>query len=198
MTILDRFSSISVESADEWRSTDTTAFVQFNRSLVKMSYQRIEAYRDSGAIRIVFYLLWEFLLVVWLFPALMKAQAVSQIAATMPRPSFTISQETKKVSKTPSNASVWAMYAAVVASNIIDIETAQSCVRSHLCREANPLVRNRAVGYSIGLSFATLSVLVARHAHREHKRVWVLPFVVGLSAHGAGIASNEVAGRRRR
>jgi hypothetical protein len=94
----------------------------------------------------------------------------------------------------PSDLAPWLGYGAVLGSNVADVETSQAALRScqSLCREANPLARNRWVGYGVGIPFDTLGFYWARKYHRYqgHGKSWILPTVLGLGVHGFGMYMN--------
>jgi hypothetical protein len=116
-------------------------------------------------------------------------------AASLPAP-----QPARRSAAEPrrSDTPAWIGFAATLAANVADIETAQSCIRAHTCSEGNPLVANRALGYGLGVSLDTLGFLAARAQHRQHHKVWVLPAIMGVGYHAVGIVLNERAAARGR
>jgi hypothetical protein len=73
---------------------------------------------------------------------------------------------------------------------VFDVEMTQHCIANHHCVEGNPLMPSSQAG-QLGVDFAFVSAgaFSSYKLKKQESRLWVLSPIVGIAAHGVGVAS---------
>ena len=78
---------------------------------------------------------------------------------------------------------------AQVGASIADLSLTQQCIDAHTCVEGNPLLpRSTAGRWGVTLGVSALTVATSWLMRKHRKRGWYAGPVVGIAAHGMGIA----------
>jgi hypothetical protein len=73
---------------------------------------------------------------------------------------------------------------------LLDVQMTRHCINAGTCKEGNPLMPS-SLGGQLGLGFAFVGggIVDSYYLKRRHSRFWWIAPVVGIAAHGVGIAS---------